>query len=282
MDALIHTIEKKDRSNLDFSSAKTLLKDARHYQIIFLSVFYIYGVSFLGWLENAHFAFLAIITCLVMQTLFCQWLNLPMSALKSALISGFSIALMLKTSSVFPILLASIISISSKYFIRYNGKHVYNPTNFGIIVTILVTGEAWISPGQWGSKAFFLFFIGMAGLMVLIKAKRLDTGLIFIGIYSFLMYIRLVLIQGWEFDVFLHQLMSGTLLLFSFFMITDPATTPKSFKGRFVWTLLIATGAFAATSFYYINGAPLWSLFLLTPLSIVVNKIFPGQTFKWI
>ncbi|HNQ12540.1 MAG TPA: RnfABCDGE type electron transport complex subunit D [Bacteroidia bacterium] len=281
MDAIIDHNNKVGLTKIAHTVVKNLFNDARHYQIVFLFSFYCYGVAFLSWSEHLHFAFFAVVTCLLTQLIFCVWNNGSLSSLKSALISGFSIALMLKAGSIWPVILASVLSIGSKFIIQYKGKHIYNPTNFGIMASILLTGNAWVSPGQWGSQAFFIFIIGISGLLVLLKAKRLDTGLLFLFIYSFLLYVRLVIVQGWEFEIFLHQLSSGTLLLFAFFMITDPVTTPRSFKGRFIWTMLIAIAAFAATSFYYINGAPLWSLFVLTPLSIVLNKIYPGQTFKW-
>ena len=53
--------------------------------------------------------------------------------------------------------LASFIAIGSKFLLKYNGKHIFNPANIGIIATILITKNAWISPGQWGSNIILLF-----------------------------------------------------------------------------------------------------------------------------
>ena len=49
-----------------------------------------------------------------------------------------------------------------------------------IILSILIFQDAWISPGKWGSSIILLLLIGSAGLMVLLRAGRIDTGLAFL------------------------------------------------------------------------------------------------------
>ena len=179
-------------------------------------------------------------------------------------------------------MLAGLLSISSKFIFRFRGKHIFNPTNFGIIITILFTHAAWISPGQWGNNGLLVFSIGLTGLIVLLSVKRLDTALAFLLTFCLLSFIRSVVIVGWSYDVFLHQFTSGTLLLFTFFMITDPVSTPSHKHARIIWASLVAMLAFYLSNYQFINGAPLWALFFISPLTFFLDKLFVHRKFSWI
>ena len=48
-------------------------------------------------------------------------------------------------------MLAAVVTIAGKFLIRVNGKHIFNPTNGGIVAMLLLTNQVWVSPGQWGA-----------------------------------------------------------------------------------------------------------------------------------
>jgi Na+-transporting NADH:ubiquinone oxidoreductase subunit NqrB len=221
-------------------------------------------------------------TCLITQTIFTAFTSKDYRSLKSALISALSLSLMLKTNSAGVMVLASFLSIASKFIFKLNGKHLFNPTNFGIILSILFTQNAWISPGQWGNEGILFFLIGILGLAVLVRVKRLDTAIAFLFIFCLLNFFRGVIFLGWETDFFFHQFTSGTLLLFSFFMITDPVSSPSHPAARIIWASLIGAVAFYLSNYQFINGAPLWSLFFLSPLTLLLDKIFVHSKFSWL
>ncbi|HYV93409.1 MAG TPA: RnfABCDGE type electron transport complex subunit D [Chitinophagales bacterium] len=265
--------------------------DPRHYQIIFLSVFLFYGIAGLNWEVNTPNLLLTFFTCFITQSIFTAVTTQDYRSLKSAAISALSLCLMLKTNSPFVIVLASVLTISSKFIFRFpffplgrskGAKHFFNPTNFGIIVTILLTHNAWISPGQWGSNGLLVFSIGLLGLVVLLRVKRLDTAIAFLFTFCSLSFIRSVVVLGWQPDFFLHQFTSGTLLLFSFFMITDPVSTPSHPYARIAWATLVGLLAFFLGTYEFVNGAPLWALFFLSPLTILLDKIFVHSKFQWV
>ena len=52
---------------------------------------------------------------------------------KSAMISALSLSLLMRSNSLFPAVAAALIAVSSKFLIRRNGKHIFNPTNFAIV-----------------------------------------------------------------------------------------------------------------------------------------------------
>ena len=267
-------------------------RDPRHYQILFLGIFLCYGLSILKWdIEPAVFAS-AFGATLITQYLFIVFKTKDLHGLKSAMISSLSLCLMLRTNEPMVMMLAGILSISSKFIFRFNTsnpnqkstarKHFFNPTNFGIITTIFLTQAAWISPGQWGNDGLLVFSIGILGLIVLLKVKRLDTAFAFFITFCLLQLVRSVFVLGWSFDVFLHHFTSGTLLLFTFFMITDPVSTPSHKHARIIWAILVALVAFYLSTYEFVNGAPLYALFLVSPLTLLFDKLFIHSKFSWI
>lgn len=258
------------------------LKDARHFQITYLSLFLVYGIFYLGW--DAGLGGIAVIfaTCLGVQYGFVRMKKARLHSLKSALISALGLCLMLKAGSPATFALAAALSIASKFVIKVDGKHIFNPTNFGIIVAIIITGDAWVSPGQWGSSAVALYFMGAAALLVLLKVGRIDTSLAFIGSFFGLEFVRTVLYLGWPVDHFLHMATNGTILLFTFFMITDPMTTPNSQKARIIWAVILGLMTFVLAHLFVVqSAAPLWALFIISPLTIAFDKVFVHRKFQW-
>jgi len=70
-------------------------------------------------------------------------------------------------------------------------------------------------------------------------------------------------------------------LLFTFFMITDPVTTPRHPKARLVWASAVALLAFGMTHWFYMYTAPLYALIILAPMTPLLNKFFPAERFRW-
>ncbi len=264
-----------------FHSISRITEDARYFQIAFLGVFLIYGVHSLHW-EFKPLIILSIIgTALISQYAFCRIYGKPLDALRSAIITSMGLSILMKTQFWYIAVLASFLAIASKYFLRINGKHVFNPANFGLMATIFMTKMAWVSPGQWGSNLVLLYFLAAAGSMLLLKVGRIDTGLVFLGTYALCQVVYSNLYLGWPADYTLHKLSNGALLLYSFFMITDPSTTPNNQTARIVWSISIALLAFYWAEFKYMNGTPIKALFIVSLCTPLVDRLCKGQTFSW-
>ena len=98
--------------------------------------------------------------------------NLPRFDPRSALISALSLCLLLRTDDLAVAALGAIVAIASKFLIRVGKKHVFNPTNGGLVAMLLLTPAAWVSPGQWGNLAFFAFLMACLGGLVVNRAAR--------------------------------------------------------------------------------------------------------------
>lgn len=257
------------------------LADARYLQITYLACFLCYGIAFLHWEIPAQNFFTTFIVATVTQIIGAKIMHQPLSSVKSALITVLGISILLRGTETYVFAVAAFIAIASKFIVRFNGKHIINPGNFGIIAAILITGQAWISPGQWGNTAALLFMIGAAGMMVVLKVGRLDLALPFLLTYGGLELYRTVIYQGWPMDFFWHKILNGALLLFTFFMITDPKSTPNHKAGRIIFSVAIGLLTFYLANYKFVNGAPIWALFFLSPLTIVLDKVFKGNRFNW-
>ncbi len=263
------------------SFSQYIFRDARNFQIFYLSLFLVYGISFLGWDVDIYRYLMLILSCVATQILCDKLKGRNLSGARSALISALGLCLLLKVTSLPIAVLAGVLAISSKFLIRRNGKHVFNPANFAIIICVIFT-SAWVSPGQWGTETVQVYFFIAAALLVLFKVGRIDTSLSFLITFGGLHYIKSVTYQGWQADHFMHFLSNGTLLLFTFFMITDPVTTPNHPKARVLWACVIGVISFLLSSWLQLHTAPIWALIAVAPLTPVFDTIWKGEKFSWV
>jgi Na+-transporting NADH:ubiquinone oxidoreductase subunit NqrB len=278
-----------------------LFQDARDYQIICLSLFLFLGIFLRDWTLQINGILLIIITCLLTQIILSSLVKLSIikasfttinkgksqvfflfnfSGIKSALITGLGLSLLLRSNSFNTLILASFLAISSKFIFNYHQKHCFNPANFGIIVTIFLTKSAWVSPGQWGSDGLYLLLFICSGAMVLNKVGRWETSAVFLGFYGSLEAIYNYYL-GWNFEVLSHQLMSGSLLIFTFFMLTDPRSIPNAKSSRIIWAIAIAILSFILKEVFYVNSGIFLALFIISPFTILFDLMFKGSRFRW-
>src|SRR5262249_51322441 len=156
------------------------IQDQRHYQIAVLASLLLYGLVGLDFEISAANATAILATATLSQYVCTRASKLPRFDPRSAWISGLSLCLLLRTNSVPLAVIASVVTIASKFLIRVNGKHVFNPTNFGIVSMVLLTDQVWVSPGQWGNAAVFAFLMACLGGLVVNRAARSDVSLAFI------------------------------------------------------------------------------------------------------
>src|SRR6478752_9267041 len=120
--------------------------DPRLYQIAVLAGLLLYGVLALDFAIGIAQALVLLATALLTQYAGTRLSRLPAFDPRSALISGLSLCLLLRTNSLALSIAAAIVTVGSKFVIRINGKHLFNPTNFGVVAMMLATGLVWVSP----------------------------------------------------------------------------------------------------------------------------------------
>lgn len=254
-------------SNGPAKAAWSSRSDPRLYQLFCQIVILCYGLKFLEFSRYIEHIPVVLAACLFAQVLGVIALRKKTNPVRigfdwrSPAISALSLALLLRTNELWITALAGALAIGSKFLIRVNGKHVFNPSLFGIIAVLAIfSGDAWVSPGQWGREGLLLFFVACAGGFVLFRALRSDITLAFLGMYGGLVLLRATWL-GDPWPIVINQLSSGALLIFAFFMISDPKSTPDARIGRIVFAALTAAVAFAIQFGLYNSNGLLWSLF---------------------
>jgi hypothetical protein len=262
--------------------------DPRAFQVVFQAIFLSYGLLLLEWEPDWIHYGLSIGGCLAMQYAaesiktkrLLSWKEFDRWGF-SVLISAMSLCLLLKTNHWYTSLLAAALTVLSKYLLTWNHRHVFNPSAFGIVATIWLTGDAWLSPAQWGSGTVIFFTVITLGTIVVTRVQKLDVTLAFLFTYIGLLYWRQVLFLGWPVDHFLYSITTGSLLLFSFFMISDPKTSPSHPGARIAWSVIIALFAFYLTTFWWKFNTTVWVLVAAGPLVPLLDHFFKREAFQW-
>ena len=254
--------------------------DARHFQILALAVLLAFNLAWIDFGASPLNSALAIGGALATQALCTRVFGLPGIDLRSPLITGLSLSLLLRANEPWLHAAAGVIAIGSKFLLRIDGKHIWNPAGFAIVALLLTSGGVWISPGQWGTAIWFAALLAFLAILVLHAARRADIALFFLGSHGALLLGR-ALWLGDPLAIPLHQLQSGSLLIFSFFMISDPRTAPDSRLGRFLFAFAVAALGHWLTFFMQMRPALYLALIALSPLTFLLDKILPAERFAW-
>jgi len=237
---------------------------------IFISLILLAGHLSFGILENYTTVILAvlasILTDLVLGRIFLgKWKNLA-----SAYISGISVSILIRSVFFWPYILTAMISITSKYVLRYKGRHIWNPSNFGISWMLFTApfSVAGLSI-QWGNNLWPMLVIWILGAFIVYRAKRFHVTFTYVISFVFFAFLR-SLLTG---DAFLAEVapLTGPMYqLFIFFMITDPPTGVSNRKGQILVAYLIALVEFILRMNQFIY-APFYALFLVGPIAKFID-----------
>ncbi len=254
--------------------------DPRLFQILTLATLLVYGKVALAFDVGLAQILLTLCTALATQLAATRLCGLPRFDPKSALISGLSLCLLLRTDVLAVAALAACLAIASKFSLRVRDKHVFNPTNFALVATILATGQAWISPAQWGYGPSFALFAVCAGMLVVRRAEASDVVVAFAVAWAALLVGRAMHL-GDPLAIPLHQLAGGGLVIFTFFMISDPKTAPDSRAGRLLFAALVAAGAYVVQFRLFMPNGPIWALAATSPLVPLIDRLLPARRWQW-
>ena len=215
-------------------------------------------------LDSYIYVVVSICTAILTEIILSRILLGKWKSLASAYITGISVGILIRSTMIWPYIITAVLSIMSKYILRYKGRHLWNPSNFGISWMLFMAplDVAGLSI-QWGSNFLGLAVIWMLGLVIVYRAKRFHVTITYVISFLILAYVRSLIVG----DTFLAEVspLTGPMYqLFIFFMITDPPTSVSTRKGRMFVVILIALVEFVLrlNSFIY---APFYALFLVGP-----------------
>jgi hypothetical protein len=259
--------------------------DPRLFQIACLSCFASLGLAFgilpADWLRLGAFFSVSVLTEWFGYRFFrrCQKFTI-----RSAMITTLSLWILLRVDSYLWICLVPFLAISSKYLFRYvvanSRKHFFNPANFAIVFPILVGAPVWLSPGNWAGYAGVSMWFLALGVLIALKVQKLDTAIWFLATYVGLHFARHLWL-GDPSAIFLHKLQNPGLILFTFFMITDPRSTPTGFIGRAAFACTIGCVSFYLSAKHFGTHDFFYVLFFSSLLTPFLDSLANLPAFEW-
>jgi hypothetical protein len=223
------------------------LSDLRIPVAFMLFLYLALGVTILGFNRSPTQILVVVSTACLLDMLFAWLLKREKLFPFSGLITGLGLSILVNTAHglLLP-MIPVFFAIASKHLITVNGRHVFNPTLFGLVVGIVVS-EGMISPSpayQWGGHiAVVAFIVTAAVLLFAFKIKRNTLILSFMFFYGINVAIRAWLTQHHvpAEAIILGTITSPAFYLFTFFMLPDPGTSPQSKWGQVFMAFFIAS-----------------------------------------
>lgn len=215
----------------------------------------------------------AILAAMVTESLFSKLMTGKWRDLSSAYISGNSAGILVRSPMIWPFALCAAISIASKYVFRFRGTHIWNPTNFGIVIMLLIASDSMaVLSIQWGSNMWAMVMIWVVGFVVISKVKLFHVCAVYVLSFLAFAWVRSYMAGG----LFLAEIapLTGPMYqLFVLFMITDPKTTVSTVKGRMLVVFMIAF----VEMFFRLGEAvyaPFYALFIVGPIALIIEILW--------
>jgi hypothetical protein len=190
--------------------------------------------------------------------------------LASAYISGISVGILVRSPFLWPYALASLISITSKYVLRVKGRHLWNPSNFG------VSAELFLAPAtvsllsiQWGNTLWPMVVIWLLGTVIVWRVGRLHISATYVASFLVFSFVRAA-ITGNPWLANVAPITGPMYQLFIFFMVTDPRTTVRPKWGQCVVVVLVAFVEMLLRLAEVVY-APFYALFLVGPAAMLTE-----------
>jgi Na+-translocating ferredoxin:NAD+ oxidoreductase RnfD subunit len=224
---------------------------------------------------------LAILTSIILELILARLATGRWPHLASAYITGISVGILVRSPYPLPYVLCSALSITSKYALRFRGRHLWNPSNLGVSLLLFLVPAA-VAPlsQQWGNDIWVPLIIMALGSLILFTLGRLHITLTYVVAFAALSELRSILRETpWVAEV--AQLTSPAYLLYMFFMITDPKTTTRT-RGRQIAVAVLVAVVETVLRLYgsYHNidvHAPYYALFIVAPVTNVVEILWDAR-----
>jgi enediyne biosynthesis protein E5 len=226
-------------------------------------------ISF-GLLESLPKTLLAISASLATEAVLSLAFTKRLPHFASAYISGISVGILVRSPEAWPYVLCSAIAITSKYVIRWRGRHLWNPSNFAISAMLILAPEyvATLSI-QWGNTLWPMLIVWVLGALIVIRAGRFHITGTYVLSFIALAFGR-SLITGHPFLAEVAPITGPMYQLFIFFMITDPKTTVKPRWAQCLVALLVAVVEMVLRLTENIH-APYYALAIVGPLANAIE-----------
>jgi enediyne biosynthesis protein E5 len=244
--------------------------DSRYAPPALISCILLVGQLTFGILESYPSTLLAIVAAIACEFALGRMVTGTWPHPASAYISGISVGILVRSPYFWPFLLCSLISITSKYTIRVKGRHIWNPSNFGIVMMLLLAPDAVATLSvQWGNNVWAMAVIWTLGSLIIGRLRRFHICLTYVTSFVAFAFLR-SWITGHPWQAEIAPITGPMYQLFVFFMITDPKTTVRSKRGQIATAFCVALVETVLRLAENVH-APYYALFIVGPTANVIE-----------
>ena len=257
-------------------SHKRLRVDSRYVAPMLISCILLVAQLSFGVLESYPKTLLAIVTSILTEIALSKITTGRFPHLASAYVSGISIGILVRSPDFWPYALCALIAITSKYVIRWKGRHLWNPSNFAIAVMLLLASETVSTLSiQWDNRVWAMVVVWTLGSYIVWNLKRFHICATYVASFVGFAGLRALLGGGAEgfSSHFWNEVapITGPMYqLFIFFMITDPKTTVGSKKWQCIVVFFVAFAEHILRLNQNIH-APYYALFIVGPVANTID-----------
>jgi|ERR1035438_3161652 hypothetical protein len=242
----------------------------------FITCILLAGHLSFGILESYKKTGLAIIASLITELVLGRIFTGRWPNIASAYITGISVGILVRSPAFWPYVICSVISIMSKYVLRFKGRHIWNPSNFGISVLLFLAPETVATLSiQWGNYLLPMIVIWCLGAVIVWRVRRFHITATYVTCFIAFAFLRSYITGSpWQSEI--APLTGPMYQLFIFFMITDPKTTVRS---KFWQCLVVALVALVEMilRLEQLVYAPFYALFLVGPTALLIEMWFDSR-----
>src|SRR5688572_21038436 len=188
----------------------------------------------------------------------------------SAYISGISAGILIRSPFYWPYFFGSLISITSKYVLRLQGRHLWNPTNFGVsVLAFLAPATVTVLSIQWGNVVAPMAVIWVLGSVIVWRVGRFHISATYVASFLLFSFVRTA-ITGSPWLANVAPITGPMYQLFIFFMVTDPKTTVRPKWGQCLVAFIVAFVEMVLR-LNEVVYAPFYALFLVGPAAMLIE-----------
>lgn len=216
------------------------INDPRLFMICVLTLYTVVGQTLLAFDHTWSQILTSIVISCVLDTTLSYWKSRQIILPASGLITGMSLGLLVEAIPLWPFIVAPFLAIGAKAFIQFKGHHLFNPSNFGLtVLLILAPATVTTLAAQWSGSMLIVTLVLIVGGFTSFRVSRWDLVASFITGFCVMAFIEQVFSnRGYAFVY--GPMLGASFQIFAFSMLTDPKTTPDTRRMRIVFGLAVA------------------------------------------
>ncbi|WCK54568.1 RnfABCDGE type electron transport complex subunit D [Aneurinibacillus sp. Ricciae_BoGa-3] len=225
--------------------------------VLILSVIAGFGSNDFAGFKNVG---IAVFTAVLLDVLFALRQNRKRIFPDGSVITGLIIGIILSPATPWYLtVVTSMFGIISKHLFKLKRKPIFNPAAFGLFAAcFLSAGQSW-----WAAlpelPGWCIVFLLVGGFMITKRINKFPLVFAFLGVYFLVVLFMGLFNVGDALDALRTPYVNSTLFL-AFFMLTDPPTSPVTYKQQIIF------GGLAALVALFIYVQFQWLGFLLLGL----------------